>query len=100
MTELAKNNPRYENIKDLVLERNNVDFRSKLKKGEGKGIYDYETNEYIGANENQNWNKKTSQIAEKRKVVRSDGRRLKYDSELDNSSFSYDNKGRKLTKEQ
>lgn len=88
LPELAKNNPRYENIKNLILERNNADFRSKLEKGESKGIYDYETNEYVGTNENQNRNKKTPQAAEKRKVVRSDGRRLKYDSELDNSSFS------------
>lgn len=105
LPELAKNNPEYENIKDLVLEKNDADFRSKLEKGESKGIYDYETNEYVGANENQNRNKKTPQTAEKREVVRSDGRRLE-NKELDNSSFFNtenqvtDNKGRILSKQQ
>ena len=82
LPELAKNNPDYKNIKQELLKYNDRNFRSKLKKE--RGIYDHENNEYIKNMENQKKKQTLPKITEKGET-----NTLKYDSELDNSSFSF-----------
>ena len=91
LPELAKNNPNYKNIKQELLKYNDRNFRSKLKKE--RGIYDHENNEYTKNMENQKKKQTLPKITEKGET-----NTLKYDSELNNSSFSLD-KNTKYSKE-
>lgn len=69
----------------MVLEKNTRDFVRQQKKG--KGIFDYETGKYTNEEESASKNKKIEEIIKKRKT-----NTLKFEEELDNSSFSYDKK--------
>ena len=94
LPELAKNNPNYKNIKQELLKYNDRNFRSKLKKE--RGIYDHENNEYTKNMESQKKKQTLPKITEK-----GENNTLKYDSELDNSSFSMqENKSNAQTDEE
>lgn len=89
LPEQAKQNPKYENIKQKLLESNKKDL---IKTGDGKNAL-------------QNLEVSVQDKVENTKVANKQNNNIRrinndIDEELDNSSFSYDNQGRNLTKKQ
>lgn len=90
--EQMKENPNYKNYSQRLIQRNNLDF----KKINEDVISKDDNNSLVPKNNTENIIYTKKKNGEERQ-----NNRLKlYDEELDNSSFSFDNKGRKLTKAQ
>lgn len=90
LPEQAKNNPKYENIKEKLKEVNKKD---RYVEGENRNV--------TQTNKNLSQNKfKDNSLANNESSNNSRIKNYYSDEELDNSSFSFDNQGRKLTKQQ
>lgn len=90
--EQMKENPNYKNYSQRLIQRNNLDF----KKINEDVISKDDNNSLVPKNNTENIIYTKKKNGEERQ-----NNRLKlYDEELDNSSFSFDNKGRQLTKAQ
>lgn len=101
LPEQAKSNPKYENIKEQVDEVNRKDFFDKETLSEKKGIFDYENKKNVEKNKDET--KKISRKENSQQFNSLNNEYIKNEEnheELDNSSFSYDNHGRKLSKQQ